>query len=94
MLITQFTKIRPSGSFVVLGHKKSFKFVILCSCNFLPANDIAILKLARPIKFSKNIKPIDLPSGPKDAAGMESSCNAGGWGRTQAKGQFSLKHAG
>ncbi|XP_064644970.1 plasma kallikrein-like [Lineus longissimus] len=48
-------------------------------------NDIAILKLSRPITFSKAIKPIGLPSGPHDAAAVDTACAAGGWGRTQAR---------
>jgi len=48
-------------------------------------NDIAIMKLGRKIKFSDKIKPVALPSGPTDKAKVGTSCNAGGWGRTQAR---------
>lgn len=47
-------------------------------------HDIALLKLRKPVTYSKNIKPVCLPSDELDPAGKVGI--AVGWGRTSEGG--------
>jgi hypothetical protein len=50
-----------------------------------PHNDIAIVKLATPIKFTDTIRPICLPA-QGEALPVGKRCAVSGWGRTSSKG--------
>ncbi|XP_023287913.1 transmembrane protease serine 9 [Orussus abietinus] len=49
-------------------------------------HDVALLKLRRPVKFSKTIKPVCLPQSEADPAGKEGTVV--GWGRTKEGGML------
>ncbi|GLV32013.1 uncharacterized protein CBL_07772 [Carabus blaptoides fortunei] len=49
-------------------------------------HDIALLKLRKPIEFSKNIRPVCLPFNAQDPAGLEGVVV--GWGRTSEGGML------
>lgn len=47
-------------------------------------NDVALLKLARPVKFNNYIQPVCLPSGGQQPSNPN-NCYASGWGRIYSK---------
>lgn len=52
-------------------------------------HDIALLKLRKPVTYTKNIKPVCLPSDESDPAGKVGI--AVGWGRTSEGGALPSK---
>ena len=53
-------------------------------------NDISILKLAKPLTFSKHIQPMCLPAADYVPSSGK-KCYASGWGRTKGGNTFSQK---
>ncbi|XP_071819905.1 uncharacterized protein [Apostichopus japonicus] len=53
-------------------------------------NDVALLKLAEPVKFDYYVRPVCLPDGNDfDEVGRYTNCYATGWGRTSQFGNVS-----
>ena len=49
-------------------------------------NDIALIKLDRPVRWSDGVRPLCLPETDEDYAGQEA--NVVGWGRVKYNGQL------
>ena len=49
-------------------------------------NDIALIKLEKPVRFSRFIQPICLPTRPRQFE--EECCHVAGWGKTKFRWNY------
>lgn len=54
-----------------------------------PRNDIALLKLKSPIKFSQYVRPVCLPEAGQNPSDPQ-NCYAVGWGLTSRKAKYCI----